>query len=258
MSLLHAKSNPASLLEIHDATLFRGSCKVFDALTLQLNEPRIGLVGDNGAGKSSLFRMICGLDTVQSGTVRVHDMEAHQVNAKRPGLVGMMFQNPEDQIIFPTVEEELALGLSPTGISRREAIARSRVFLASRGLAHWSERTIGSLSQGQRQHVCWLALMIASPKLLLLDEPFASLDLPGQTLLGIDIAQASQQVIVSTHLLHHVRNFDRVIWLDKGQVRADGAGQSVCAAYEADVAERLARRALSFNDGNPDGANSMA
>ena len=241
----------AALLEIHDVTLLRGACKVFEALTLQLNEPRIGLIGDNGAGKSSLFRMICGLDTVQSGSVRVRNIEAHHVNARRPGLVGMMFQNPDDQIIFPTVEEELALGLSPAGMSRRAAMARSREFLASRGLAHWSARTIGSLSQGQRQHVCWLALMIAAPELLLLDEPFASLDLPGQALLGIDIARASQQIIVSTHLLQHVRHFERVIWLDQGQVRADGSGQAVCAAYESDVAARLARQALSFGRDQP-------
>lgn len=257
MSPLSAKSNTAALLEIHDVTLLRGACKVFDALTLQLNEPRIGLIGDNGAGKSSLFRMICGLDTPQSGTVQVRAIDAHQVNSRRPGMVGMMFQNPDDQIIFPTVEEELALGLCPTGISRREAIGRSRGFLATRGLAHWAERTIGSLSQGQRQHVCWLALMIAAPELLLLDEPFASLDLPGQALLSLDIAQASQHVIVSTHLLHHVRDFERVIWLDKGRVRSDGPGPGVCAAYELDVAARLASQSLSFSDGLPDGTSSI-
>ncbi len=257
MSPVCAPLNAIIPLEINAVTLLRGSCKVFDALTLQLSEPRIGLIGDNGAGKSSLFRMICGLDAPQSGTVWVQGLDSHQVNAKRPGLVGMMFQNPDDQIIFPTVEEELALGLSPSGLSRREAIAKSRVFLAARGLAHWSERTIGSLSQGQRQHVCWLALMIASPELLLLDEPFASLDLPGQALLSRDIAQASQQVMVSTHLLQHVRDFERVIWLDKGRVRADGPGHSVCAAYEADVAMRLAAQALSFNDGLADDAASI-
>ena len=102
--------------------------------------------------------------------------------------------------------------------------------------------------------MCWLALLIAAPELLLLDEPFASLDLPGQALLSLDIARASQQVIVSTHLLQQVRQFERVIWLDKGQVRADGPGQDVCAAYEADVAARLSRQALSFNDGVPDGS----
>lgn len=240
---MSAKLNPSSLLEVNDVTLHRGPCRVFTGLTLELNEPRIGLIGDNGAGKSSLFRMICGLDVPQAGSIVVRGCNAGQISTKRPGLVGMMFQNPDDQIIFPTVEEELALGLSPTGLPRRQAIAKSRVFLETRGLAHWCERTIGSLSQGQRQHVCWLALMIASPEVLLLDEPYASLDLPGQALLRTDIDRAPQQIIVSTHLLEHVRNFERVLWLDKGQVRADGSGHQVCAAYQSDVAARSVRLA---------------
>ena len=119
--------------------------------------------------------------------------------------------------------------------------------LRARGLEHWAERAIGSLSQGQRQHVCWLALMMASPKSVLLDEPFSSLDLPGRGMLDLDILKASQQVIVSTHLLDHVRGFERVIWLDKGQVRADGNGARVCGAYEADVAARYQSNNLSID-----------
>jgi biotin transport system ATP-binding protein len=233
-------------IQIRDASLQRGANTIFSKLTLELAEHRIGLIGDNGAGKSSLFRMLCGLDVPQHGSVTVHGLEARSVSSKRPGLVGMMFQNPDEQIIFPTVAEELALGLSPSGIPRRQAIHQASGFLESRKLADWSERSIGSLSQGQRQHVCWLALMIASPALLLLDEPFASLDQPGQALLAMDVAKASQQVIVSTHLLEHVRHFERVIWLDRGQVRADGPGERVCAAYQADVAARIATQALSY------------
>lgn len=233
-------------LLIRNVTLQRGSHPVFSGLNLALNELRIGLIGDNGAGKSSLFRMICGLDVPQSGSVSVHGLEARTVSRQRPGLVGMMFQNPDEQIIFPTVAEELALGLSPSGIKRRDALAQARAFLDNRKLAHWSERSIGALSQGQRQHVCWLALMIAAPELLLLDEPFASLDQPGQALLAMDIAQAPQQVIVSTHLLEHVRHFERVIWLEHGRVRDDGPGARVCAAYQADVAARIAAQALSY------------
>ncbi len=236
---------PASL-HIRDVTLQRGANTIFSGLTLDLTDSRIGLIGDNGAGKSSLFRMLCGLDVPQRGSVQVRGLEARTVSRQRPGLVGMMFQNPDEQIIFPTVAEELALGLSPSGMPRSQAIAQARAFLASRGMAAWSDRAIGSLSQGQRQHVCWLALMIASPELLLLDEPFASLDQPGQALLGLDIARASQQVIVSTHLLEHVRPFARVIWLDQGRVRADGPGEQVCAAYQADVAARIAAQALSY------------
>jgi biotin transport system ATP-binding protein len=152
----------------------------------------------------------------------------------------MLFQNPDDQIIFPTVEEELALSLNHLKLSRAQAQLQVRDWLQARGLADWAPRAIGSLSQGQRQHVCWLALMIASHQTLLLDEPYASLDLPNQALLHRDIAQAKAQIMVSTHVLDHVRHFERVIWLDKGQVRADGAGLDVCAAYEADVAARTA------------------
>jgi biotin transport system ATP-binding protein len=230
------------LLSISNAVLTRGITTVFDGLTLQLSESRIGLIGDNGAGKSSLFRMACGLEAPQSGSVTVQGLPAFRINAQRPNLVGMMFQNPDDQIVFPTVQEELALGLTATGLPRRDAITRARAFLATRGLEAWAERAISSLSQGQRQHVCWLAILLCQPALILLDEPFASLDLPGQALLHEDIALAPQQIIVSTHVLEHLRGFDRVIWLDHGRVRADGAAESVCAQYRDDVAARIAAR----------------
>ena len=216
-------------MALEGVRLQRGNTCVFDGLTLSLQESRIGLIGDNGAGKSSLFRLLSGLDRPQTGRVLVPE----GVQA-----VGMMFQNPDDQIIFPTVEEELALSLQHASLTRAQAQQQVREVLQARGLAAWSSRAIASLSQGQRQHVCWLALALAPHRVLLLDEPFASLDLPGQVALKHEIEQAPQQVLVSTHVLAHVRHFERVIWLDQGRVRADGAGAEVCAAYEADVASR--------------------
>ena len=222
-------------ITLEQVTLVRGSTVVLHDASLRLNTHRIGLIGDNGAGKSSLFRLICGLDLAQSGQVHV------PVAADRAApAVGMMFQNPDEQIIFPTVEEELALSLHHLRLSRADAQAHVRAWLAARDMADWAPRAIGSLSQGQRQHVCWLALLIGAHRTLLLDEPFSSLDLPGQALLRQEIAAAPQQVIVSTHVLDHVRHFERVIWLDRGRVRADGLGTEVCAQYEADVAARMA------------------
>ena len=234
---MHHLHTECTNITLEEVTLVRGRTVVLHKVSLVLNTHRIGLIGDNGAGKSSLFRLICGLDQPQSGHVHLPKPASDDAAP----FVGMMFQNSDDQIIFPTVEEELALSLRHLRLSRAETQTHVRTWLAARGLADWAPKAIGSLSQGQRQHVCWLALLIGAHHTLLLDEPFSSLDLPGQALLRQEMAAAPQQIMVSTHVLDHVRHFERVIWLDRGHVRADGPGAQVCAQYEADVAARAAQ-----------------
>ncbi|MBS0344128.1 MAG: ABC transporter ATP-binding protein, partial [Proteobacteria bacterium] len=221
-------------------TLLRAHRRVFDGLALDLREARVGVIGDNGAGKSSLFRLICGLDLPSQGQVVVHGIDTRADRRGMTGKVGLMFQNPDDQIVFPTVVEELAFSLYARGEARIEARKQARSFLAGCGLATWAERSISELSQGQRQHVCLLALLISNPAVLLLDEPFASLDRVSQAQLSAHLASRDQQLIVSTHSLEHVQSFERVIWLERGSVRADGRGRDVCEAYSVDVRSRAA------------------
>lgn len=233
-------SAPAPGWHLQRICLQRGTVQVFDHLDLRLDEPRIGLIGRNGAGKTSLLRLLCGLEVPQSGHIARAGAELHgpQHTHAPSRHVGLMFQNPDDQIIFPTVEEELALSWKsacagqPARLTRQAVQDGVRSFLQARGLADWGTRPVGSLSQGQRQWVCWLAMLLAQPDVLLLDEPYASLDLPGQMRLAADIAGCAQQVIVSTHVLEHVRDYPRVLWMEQGRVRADGPGAEVCAAYE--------------------------
>jgi len=231
--------SPAVGVVLDDVSLSRGRQRVFASLNLTLRESRIGLVGDNGAGKSSLLRLLCGLEQPSSGALH-WPAGSPAARGQFAGVVGMMFQNPDEQLVFPTVEEELALSLAPQRLPRRESLQRARDALAARGLGDWAGRALSSLSQGQRQHVCWLSLLIAAPAMLLLDEPFASLDLPGQSRLLREIRGSQQQTIVASHILAPLYHFDRVIWLERGQVRADGPAADVCAAYEADVALRIA------------------
>jgi len=227
-------------IRIEAVTLVRGNERVFDGLTLNLQEARIGLIGDNGAGKSSLFRLISGLDTPQQGRVVLSADESQGEHRRRPSPhVGLMFQNPDDQIIFPTVAEELAFSLTARGQTRDAARQQVREFLARRGMDAWAGRAIGELSQGQRQQVCLLALQISEPATLLLDEPFASLDLPSQARLVAQLESTQQQVILSTHLLEHVHGFERVLWLKCGSVCADGPGREVCEAYAEHVRQRV-------------------
>ncbi|MFJ9451592.1 energy-coupling factor ABC transporter ATP-binding protein [Herbaspirillum sp. NPDC101397] len=227
-------------IRLESVTLARGDRVVLEQIDLHLTEQRIGLVGDNGAGKSSLFRLICGLDQPQSGRVSVHGCRTDEASERRklPQHVGLMFQNPDDQIIFPTVAEELAFSLTAAGIGKPQARQQARAFLAARGLPDWADRAVGELSQGQRQQVCLMALQITTPATLLLDEPYSALDLPSQLRLSAQIAATSQQIILSTHLLEHVQDFERVLWLEQGKLRGDGPGRDVCAAYARDVRER--------------------
>lgn len=226
--------------QLEAVVLRRGATTVFDGLQLQLCEPRIGLIGHNGAGKSSLLRLLSGLEVPRQGQVLRHGRPRMGTPGKD---VALMFQNPDDQIIFPTVEEELALSWqSAHGGDRHAAKRGAQDFLQARGLSDWAPRAVASLSQGQRQWVCWLALLVAQPEVLLLDEPFASLDLPGQLELAADMAACTQQVIVSTHVLDHVRDWPRVLWMEQGRVRMDGAGREVCAAYEAAVRDAWLRQ----------------
>ncbi|MDR6521392.1 biotin transport system ATP-binding protein [Variovorax paradoxus] len=227
-------------IRLEAVTLVRGSHRVFEGLTLELQEMRIGLVGDNGAGKSSLFRLVSGLDQPEQGRVVVHGCDTRTDRSQLAKHVGLMFQNPDDQIIFPTVAEELAFSLTARGETRQAARQQAREFLAHRGLEAWAGRAVSELSQGQRQQVCLLALQISEPATLLLDEPFASLDLLSQARLAAQLEESDHQILVSTHLLEHVYDFERVLWLEQGRVRADGPGREICEAYAEDVRERAA------------------
>ena len=142
-------------LHLQDVHLTRGITPVFAGLQLELTEDRIGLIGNNGAGKTSLLRLLCGLEAPDQGSIHIDGMDVHQRDGrlKRSQRIGMMFQNPDDQIIFPTVEEELALGLP--GLKKREALQKAREFLAQRGLSDWAQRAISATASSSSPPTCW-------------------------------------------------------------------------------------------------------
>ncbi|WP_321449447.1 ABC transporter ATP-binding protein [uncultured Cohaesibacter sp.] len=210
----------------------------FKDLSIELREKRIGLIGRNGSGKSTLARMISGLIEPEAGQIRVHGVDIAKDRKKAIETIGLIFQNPDHQIIFPTVEEEIAFGLESLSGNRKQAREGARSFLASFGRLDWAERGTFTLSQGQRHLVCLMAVLAMQPKAVLLDEPFAGLDWPTTRRLYHWLDGLEQQVVLVTHDIDHLESYDRILWLEKGQLIADGAPADVLPAYREKM-ERL-------------------
>ncbi|SOC16095.1 biotin transport system ATP-binding protein [Rhodobacter sp. JA431] len=227
-------------IDIQSISLTREGAEVFRDFSLQLRERRIGIVGRNGAGKSSLIRLISGLVAPQSGTVTVEGVDVFKDRAGALDTVGLLFQNPDHQIIFPAVIEEIAFGLEQQGLSRAEARARARSVLAHHGRADWEDRLSHALSQGQRQLLCLMAVLAMEPRWILFDEPFASLDMPTGLAIEARIKALKQNVVIVTHDPSRVEGFDRILWLEAGKIAADGSPDEVLPRYRAAM-EELAR-----------------
>jgi len=218
-------------IELSAVTLTRDTRRVIDALSLTLTERRIGIVGRNGSGKSTLLRLIAGLQAPDTGTVRVHGVDVMRERKATIRALGILFQNPDHQIIFPTVEEEIAFGLTQLGIPRADARARARAVLEAHGRADWAARSTQTLSQGQRHYLCLMAVLAMEPAVILLDEPFTGLDIPTTMQLTRALGALKQQVVLVTHDPALLACFDRVLWLDDGGLRADGAADDVLAKF---------------------------
>jgi biotin transport system ATP-binding protein len=222
-------------LAFETVSLSRGGGPLFERLSLSLGERRVGLVGDNGSGKSSLLRLAAGLLLPDEGRMLVQGLDTREHRRELPTHIGFLFQNPDHQLLFPTVGEEIAFGLTEAGVPAAEANARAAQLLAEHGCAGWEKRAVDELSEGQKQLVCLLAVIAPAPSILLLDEPFASLDLPTRLDMAARINTLPQRIVMASHDLELLSGFDRVIWFESGRVRDDGAPRRVLSAYEASV-----------------------
>jgi biotin transport system ATP-binding protein len=150
--------------------------------------------------------------------------------------LGILFQNPDHQILFPTVLEELSFGLRQQGLSQAGAEARARAVLASHGRAGWERLAVQTLSQGQRQMLCLMSVLAMEPATILLDEPLAGLDLPTQARLARLFAGLPQRLVLITHDPAGLAGVARVLWLEHGRIRADGPPEAVLPQFEAAMA----------------------
>lgn len=223
-------------ITLTQAAVTLGGKPILSNLTLHLTEPRIGIIGRNGSGKTTLLRLIAGLIPPTTGSVTIDGLNPTDRKAILPRL-GILFQNPDHQILFPTVAEELAFGLRQQGQTQSQADQAVTALLAQESRAHWAKAATHTLSQGQRHYLCLLSILLMQPQTILLDEPFAGLDLPTQIRLARRLKALPQRLITITHDPASLASCDRVIWLESGQIRADGPPAATLPAFTAAMTE---------------------
>lgn len=212
--------------------------EILAPLDLTLSEQRIGVIGRNGSGKTTFLRLLAGLIPAESGSVSVNGADLARERKLALGQIGILFQNPDHQILFPTVEEELAFGLRQQGLSQSAALAHAHQALRAEGRAHWAKMPVSSLSGGQKQFLCLLSVLMMAPSTLLLDEPFSGLDLPTIFRLKRRLAALPQRLITITHDPASLEEAQRLIWIERGAVLADGPPATVLPVFTSEM-ERL-------------------
>lgn len=197
----------------------------------------LAIVGHNGSGKSTLARAIDGLLPFTEGTVTVGGIQLSpetvwQVREQ----IGMIFQNPDNQFVGATVEDDVAFGLENRQISRDEMLPRVRDALQRVGMADFATREPSSLSGGQKQRVALAGVVAIAPQILILDEATSMLDPQGrQDMLALvrELHQEQHLTIISiTHDIDEAANADRLLVINDGRLIQEAPPATIFAQGE--------------------------
>ena len=223
------------VIEVEDVavTVGRGPARrnALDAVTVRVDEHRVGVIGANGSGKSSFARLLNGLVLPTSGKVRVDGLDTRTDAREVRRRVGFCFTDPDAQIVMPTVAEDVAFGLGRLGLDRPEIHVRVAKALDGMGLAHLADNPAHTLSGGEKQLLALCSVLVTEPALLVLDEPTTLLDLRNAARIADAVAALPQQVLLVTHQLDLLRHYDRVLVFDDGRLVADDVPDAAIAAY---------------------------
>ncbi|WP_070967052.1 energy-coupling factor ABC transporter ATP-binding protein [Vibrio sonorensis] len=204
---------------------------ILDNLTVQTQAKRLGIIGRNGSGKSTLCRVLSGLVEIESGELSVSGINPYKDRKRAIQEIGMLFQNPDHQIIFPTVLEEIAFGLRQLGNKKKQADQMALDVLTNFGKSHWQSVHTSTLSQGQKHLVCLMAVAAMNPNLIILDEPFAGLDIPTKKQLQRYLDKFEGSLIHISHDPQDLENYQTLLWLEGGKVAAMGSKDEILPKY---------------------------
>lgn len=237
-------------VRLDHVTLRYGDSLALDDVTLEVcRGERVCVLGANGSGKSTLASVICGLLAPDEGDVElaghavctggVPDLAAYR-DARRQ--LGLVFQNPDDQIVTSVVADDVAFGPENLGVPRAQIAARVARELRRVAMEKYAHADPSRLSGGQRQRVCIAGALAMEPAVLVLDEPSSLLDVRGRAaimrVMG-RLAAAGATLVHVTHFMDEALAADRVIVMQHGRMALEGTPDEVFASKNAQVIEAL-------------------
>ena len=191
------------------------------------NGERVGVIGPNGAGKTTLFLLACGIIKPLDGKIEVLGIPVRKGHFNP--AVGMVFQQTSDQLISPSVREDIAFGPRNMGLTESEVEKQVTSAAQAAGIAALLERVPHHLSSGEQRLVALAGILAMQPKLLILDEPTSDLDMRyRRRLIGLLTGMNDKTMIIASHDLEFIlETCSRVILLDQGMVQADSLPQQI-------------------------------
>ena len=193
----------------------------------------VAVLGHNASGKSTVAKLMNGLNKPLAGRVLVNGAdtkdESHEIEVRR--TVGLVFQNPDNQIVATIVEEDVAFGPENLGVPREEVVERVEESLSAVGMLEYRGHAPHKLSGGQKQRVAIAGIIAMRPECIVLDEPTAMLDPRGRREVMDTILRLNRErgitVILITHYMDEAALASRVVVMDRGEIISDGTPRAV-------------------------------
>ena len=232
-----------SIIDVKNLSFrYKESQEYYDVKDITFHVKRgewLSIVGHNGSGKSTTVRLIDGLLEAESGEIVIDGQrltEENVWNIRRQ--IGMVFQNPDNQFVGATVEDDVAFGLENQGLSRQEMKKRVEEALDLVGMLDFKKREPARLSGGQKQRVAIAGVVALRPSILILDEATSMLDPEGrreliETVKGIR-KDYDMTVISITHDLEEVAMSDRVLVMEKGEIESTSSPRDLFSRNDLD------------------------
>jgi cobalt/nickel transport system ATP-binding protein len=232
-----------SVLEVTDLCFnYPDGHPALDGINIHIHQgERVAILGPNGAGKTTLVLHLNGVLTPRSGTVEVSGIPVRKPNLMDVRRrVGIVFQDPDDQLFMPTVREDVAFGPANLGLQGEELESRVKNALAAVGMEHVANRPPHHLSFGQRRRVAVATVLAMEPDILVFDEPSSNLDPAARRELAEVILGLGLTTLIVTHDLPYALELcPRALVMNAGRIAADGPTVELLGDPELMKANRL-------------------